>query len=770
MIFACPAYLCHGKSIVVVLMKTRDKNNPTTGAMGLLTLLARTLTHLPAVAALLLTGAQTSLAATFEVTEADCMASPGGWKWAVEQANANPGRDTIQIRKDFSPGNCPRHIAEQYPDFHVTESVDIVGNGFYVLDDPMWIDANGQVNPLGSCPNSSFDTLISDGSGFIDIGQRNTDNTGVEVTINGLNMRNLYGVAIVRKGAKLTIENAYIHDIYSVFNFGLCITPIIEAQEKVDLTLRNVKFSEMTLTTGSYMSTEFPVSIAFIDGGLGGGNLVMDGVIMDLFVGDHATAIRWVDGTVKIVNSQMVNSHGIWLNNVTMDFVNSTYVASPAGMGFNDNFLIDKSNVKFQASSFWWALGHNCDSLCPPRVMGFYAEHPADFPVENSGSNIRFEGSAIGSYGDFSWAVLMGDPVQFTSDTMTWFQPRAEQNAAAINAILPNALTALPGLRDFPSFSSNEYLWDITPLVPGTLIEAVPNAGSGGANELKSPIDNQPILKDALGNPRVYGNNTRNIGAVQNADAPVLKVTGGDSKVDLGWNKPTGTITGYGICTSTQVLTDPFVGNCTGTSTFVNDPTQTTQTIASLTNGSPYWFVIRSYNGSTPGIWSNVATTTPLATVGIPTVSGIPGINQVQLFWTEPSTLGGHPGPVSYFVTYRIKGQTQWIAGPGNLSGRITTIPGLYGGTEYEFGVAARTFDGAVTPVVGTTTATPTIRSCDVNSDGSVNKTDIGLINAARNTPASGSNDLRDHNSDGVINLYDSRQCVLLCTKPLCAL
>ncbi len=700
-------------------MKTHNKNNPTTGVMGLLAFFARTLTLLPAVAALLLGGAQTTLAATFEVTEADCSVSPGGWQWAVEQANANPGRDTIQIRKDFGPGNCPHHSGEQYPDFHVTESVDIVGNGFYVLDDPMWINPNGQVNPLGSCPHTGYDTLISDGSAFIDIGQRNIDNQGVEVTINGLNMRNLYGVAIVRKGAKLTIENAYIHDIYSVHQFGLCDTPIIEADQNVDLTLRNVKFSLITLTTGAFMATDFPVSIAVIDGGRGGGNLVMDRVTMEEFVGDHATAIRWVDGTVKIVNSQMVSSHGIWLNNAAMDFVNSTYLVGPAGVLFNDNFLIDKSTVKFQASTFWWGLtGDPCDrtrpgSQCAPKVTGFYAVHPADVPVENSGSNIRFEGSAIGAYAfgtathpDPSWAVLMGDPSQYNSDAMTWFQPRGEQNAAAINAILPNALTALPGLHDFPSFYSNEYYRDITPLVPGVLIEAVPNAGSGGANELLNPIDNLPTPKDVLGKPRVYGNNTRNIGAVQNPDAPVLKASGGDSTADLGWNTPIGTITGYEICTSPSALTDPFVGNCTGTSTLVNDPTKTAQTIASLINGSPYWFVIRSFNGVAPGIWSNVATSTPYATVGIPTVSGIPGDNQVQLFWTEPAT-GGHPGPLSYFVVYRVKGQTQWVNGPGYLSGRTTRIPELAGGTEYEFGVAVQAFDGAASPVAGITTATP---------------------------------------------------------------
>jgi hypothetical protein len=124
---------------------------------------------------------------------------------------------------------------------------------------------------------------------------------------------------------------------------------------------------------------------------------------------------------------------------------------------------------------------------------------------------------------------------------------------------------------------------------------------------------------------------------------------------------------------------------------------------------------------------------------------------------------------LSYFVVYRVKGQTQWIAGPGNLSGRIITIPGLTGGTEYEFGVAAQAADGAMATGVGTTTATPKL-ACDVNADNKVNKTDINLINAARNTPASGVGDLRDQNHDGVINLLDARQCTLLCTKALCAL
>ena len=36
-------------------------------------------------------------AATFAVTKQACSADPGGYQWAIEQANSTPGRDTISI-------------------------------------------------------------------------------------------------------------------------------------------------------------------------------------------------------------------------------------------------------------------------------------------------------------------------------------------------------------------------------------------------------------------------------------------------------------------------------------------------------------------------------------------------------------------------------------------------------------------------------------------------------------------------------------------------
>ena len=59
---------------------------------------------------------------------------------------------------------------------------------------------------------------------------------------------------------------------------------------------------------------------------------------------------------------------------------------------------------------------------------------------------------------------------------------------------------------------------------------------------------------------------------------------------------------------------------------------------------------------------------------------------------------------------------------------------------------------------------------CDVNGDGAVNQTDISLINAARNTPATGACDMRDADGNLTINVNDSRQCVLKCNKPNCAI
>jgi hypothetical protein len=58
---------------------------------------------------------------------------------------------------------------------------------------------------------------------------------------------------------------------------------------------------------------------------------------------------------------------------------------------------------------------------------------------------------------------------------------------------------------------------------------------------------------------------------------------------------------------------------------------------------------------------------------------------------------------------------------------------------------------------------------CDVNKDGRIDSTDISLIFAARNTPATGVDDPRDGDGDGTITVADARTCSQLCTIAGCA-
>lgn len=80
---------------------------------------------------------------------------------------------------------------------------------------------------------------------------------------------------------------------------------------------------------------------------------------------------------------------------------------------------------------------------------------------------------------------------------------------------------------------------------------------------------------------------------------------------------------------------------------------------------------------------------------------------------------------------------------------------------------AAERFDYEL--VVAVSAAETTARRCDANGDGAVDHVDVDAIFAARNTPATGPDDVRDADGDGRITLLDGRQCTLACDRANCA-
>ena len=469
-----------------------------------------------------------------------------------------------------------------------------------------------------------------------------------------------------------------------------CSRPPIQSTNG-NVTLTRVVFRESS-TPALHVDEAFSTTAVVV--GLGTGALVMDHVTMGFNFSGRA--VIWNGSSATIVSSQFYESGGLRLDATSNVVVNSVFREKDRRAV--DRIVSTGGPVRVEASTFFWSQPV-CDGCLAPN-LGFVTGGTGVFDLHST---------AIGSGADYPGAqpLLWGNTATgFTSDNLTWVQPTGSQDALAIAAILPNALTAAAGLN--PSFIGGD-ISDITPIlstlsVPGRLIDAIDPGQCPGANELLNPIDASCIATDVFGNARWdVGNNKRNIGAVQNVATPQIAVTqAGDTTVELQWNRPTepgsGTITGYSIFFRPT-------GNGPFTQAEVLGAGTLGYTVTDLINGTDYEFSMVAVYTNGVGPESNVVHATPFAPIATPAASGTPGDSVVQLFWTEP-TLGGHAGPPSYFVMYRPAGTMQWITGPGRLSARTAMIPELTNGTTYEVGVFAVSTDGT-SSLVGSATATP---------------------------------------------------------------
>lgn len=651
--------------------------------------------------------AGTAAASTYSVSNTSLCGGAGSFEQALRDANTNPGPDTIT----FTPGlvvdafSCTTPGLRPFPfATFATESVTIVGNGATIEGNQLFMAGNGVINGPTTCPGNDPTTLnVRITFGFIQIGTYEADNSAIAVSIESLTFHNMPTLAKVEKNASLTMTDSTGSEIMD-FN-GSCNRSAIQGADGANVTLVRTQIFNSTMPHAT--KDEYGVAAVVA----GDGNLVLDRVFFAN--NDFERAVSWFGGTTKIVSSRFVNSGGLVLNADTTSVVNSAlFLTGTFGqvMGGSqaptNRIMAFRGQTQIEASTFYWA-DSTC-SACSTDGMGFWITNPA--------ATVSFRSSAIGTPSPLpnSGPLLLGYNGtgvlnnNFDSDGLTWVQPTVNQDAADLAAVLPNVLTDPPGLTSSVLSPVLPYTTVLTPLLgttpaPGVLLDAVPDAQCTAANQLVNPIDSSCLTTDVFGNPRVdAGNNKRDIGAVQTSQSPFLAVTSVTADVGLGWNRPpdplSGAITGY------RVTSVPVAGG-SAQSIDVDGADSTSTTITGLTVGVPYRLTIAPLNITGSGTPSNEVQATPLGAVGSPSVTATAGDASSQVFWTEP-TLGGRPGPASYFVVYRPTGTTTWSAGPGPLSARITTIPGLLNGTTYDVGVVATSADGTA-GLLATTTVTP---------------------------------------------------------------
>ena len=186
-----------------------------------------------------------------------------------------------------------------------------------------------------------------------------------------------------------------------------------------------------------------------------------------------------------------------------------------------------------------------------------------------------------------------------------------------------------------------------------------------------------------------------------------LIATPGNQKVVLNWTAPTNNggdpITGY------DVYQGNFPGGEGNTPVATVGPNTTTATIAGLTGGNTYYFVVEAVNLVGNSAPSNEANATPTGPPGAPrNFAAASGNAQITLTWNAPFNNGGSP-ITGYDIYESTTAGGENYASPTTTTGagaNTATISGLTNGNTYYFTIEAVNALGNSVPS-GETRATP---------------------------------------------------------------
>jgi hypothetical protein len=620
------------------------------------------------LASILLYGQSVNAQTTYTVT-ATTEDGPGSIIEAVLMANANPGPDIIE----FTPGlqiNASTQVISPFM-LEITESLIIDGKGGALNGFQHWITNSGIINSTSTCPGSdqSVSTILAEMPGLLNIGINNQDNTGIEVTIKNLEVKQFNELARIRENASLIVDNVKAKEIFSAYECKT--TPMFFADEGASLTLRNSEFTESETWGEDAIS------------GLNAGDLIIENCLFyDLNKREHFT-INWNGQTgsnIHIVSSRFVLAGGINIsgNVAECNFVNSTWVnGSDLTPAFGDRIINNSTGImNINASSILWNT-NQCDFQCQNNgITSLIESKIGDINLIQSAIGYNFSSTSSNLIN-----TLGGTGSGFSASDNTWVEPTSNQDIASLKTITgqPNLITNTPAFNS-PVLSTVSDLELLQPNISGVLIDVIDTP-------LINPITNTEITVDVIGNERLDANGFRDIGAIQLSLAPFLTLADtGQSSADLSWNEPLHhdnfPIVKYEVSYSEK-------GSSNATTVVVNS-SNLTETISGLSFGQTYEFKVRAVyddNGTEIiGPFSNTVDAAFFSSFGTLNLTATPGNAEVNVSWNLPG-LGGRSFE-RYLLLYRIEGTTQIIGVAGSITDPNQTnylATNLTNDTTYEF-------------------------------------------------------------------------------------
>jgi hypothetical protein len=369
---------------------------------------------------------------TFNVTSASCIES-GSITQAMSDANANPGEDTISIQAglEISLNDCflvpPRDPSKSYA-VQALESVTIEGNGATLKAQQGWISQGGIVNPDG-CPSWDGYLIIALAPGFLLVGQGGVDNSAIEVKIQDLNTTGLPAFTRVNDRAQLDIDTVHLDETQDAFRE--CTRSAIEGARGSEISLRNSIISNFK-NFGKYTDKAFSfAAVTGLDTNIDIENTVFKKDIVSASL--PGAAIHAVGGRVRIVSSLFEWSGGLsfvgsFMGASSAQIVNSGFTIAADNLETDRIFAGASSTVDFKASTIVTVFA-SC-SRCPSLDA-------QSMPLLANGGIFNLSESAVGALSDIQGVGLLGveGGGSFSADPLTYVQPIAAQDAAALRAL-----------------------------------------------------------------------------------------------------------------------------------------------------------------------------------------------------------------------------------------------------------------------------------------------------------------------------------------------